>query len=138
MKLKINNNLISLLAIIVFVISGCNKSNESPVIDKSKEETRKNIYKEIEEDVYRERISLLALKYGIDEIKATSIIDEYDKHIDRPDFITIEKAMLNNQFIEVKKLNYFEIVDQISKKYNVPKKEIAAFIIDYRKKKLLE
>ena len=132
--------LISLLTL-VMLVSGCGtNSNGVKSGEMSKEELDQATERMVEMLVKpdEEQVSLLSLKYSIDETKTSGILTEYALKSKSSykralkGLITDDAEKAKYSLSNDKELTIKELIDNLSSKYGVPVDKIASLINDYQ------
>jgi uncharacterized protein YbbC (DUF1343 family) len=131
--IKNKNSIILTLFLILILFFGCQSKREKQEVNKTTKELFEEYFK-----LDSEKIALLAIKYEIEEIKVENILTNYlSKHdILYGILFQEEKAKGQESYPSMKdretEQNFQETLEELSKKYDIPKVKLAGLIIDYK------
>lgn len=129
------------LASTLFILGACHSSREIPESDTNADKEYEKFGRDYEAMGQREKISVLALKYGLSDTNVEAITTEYDtKHhwAESPNAVEWlvgtnggDHATNSAGTLEVN-LNFRETIETLAQRLNIPTSTVAAVVLDYR------
>lgn len=121
-------NRLIIMVLLLCALTGCGDSDKAK--EKSAKDTREEkIWAQMTKNGDMEKISLLGIKYGIDEQLLKSILSEYEIMVFGQSFIDLELPIPENLPTVV---SISSAIEKLSIKYSVSKEVLSQIIIELR------
>lgn len=137
-----NLPIIFAIASTIFIMGACHSSKEIPKGDADADKEYEKFARDYEEMGRREKITVLALKYGLSDTNVEAITTEYDtRHhwAETPNAAVEwlvgtngENHATNSEGTLEVNLNFRATIETLAQRLNIPTSTVAAVLLDYR------